>query len=98
MLSDVQYLPMESIDLERDLEDVDWLQLLHLFSVVEVLHVSGEVVKDIASAQNDIPEEMDAQVLSVLQLLWLDDGQDQKEGKRQAASLYASNLADHRVT
>ena len=90
MLSDVQYLSIESMVELTLWEDasVDWLQLLHTFPAVEVLHVSGEVVKRIASALNDIPEEMDAQVLPVLQLLWLDDGQDKKEATSKSVNRF----------
>jgi len=77
MLSDVQYLSIESkLGQERDKwrggENADWLLLLRSFSAVEVLDVSGESVKHIASALGRIPEEMVAQVLPSLQLLLLD--------------------------
>ncbi len=92
MLSDVQYLSIEGMgskDKENDriLESVDWLPLLCSFPAVEVLHVSGEVVKHLASALEGTLEEMVAQVLPALQLLWLDDVRGKKEGKGKPESV-----------
>ncbi len=92
ILSDVQHLSIEgtgSKDEEKNsvLESVDWLPLLCSFSAVEVLHVSGELVKHLASALDHTLEEMVAQVLPALQLLWLDDGRCNKKGKGKPESV-----------
>jgi len=87
MLSDVQHLSIDGDtglkakeNQNHVLESVNWRLFLRPFLAVEVLHVSRALVKQIASALEDTPgEEMAAQVLPALQVLWLDNDQDKKE-------------------
>src|SRR6266404_3383875 len=75
---------IETMEKGHVLKNIDWLQLLCSFSAMEMLHVSGGLEKHITSALEDTPKEMVAQVLPVLQLLWLeslDYIQDNKKGK-----------------
>jgi len=84
MLSDVQHLVMESMavcDAKPD-HVLGCVLLLCLFSSVEVLYVSRELVKHITSALEDAPEEMAARVLPALQLLGLENNQDKNERGR----------------
>ena len=94
MLSDVRHLSINYYgkgmmgEYGVPIKNIDWVLLLRSFSAVELLHVHGEVVKHVASALKDIPEEVVAQVLPALQLLWLDDGdQDKGEGKGNPESV-----------
>ena len=89
IISNMQYLSIgdngiETMEKGHVLKNIDWLQLLCSFSAMEMLHVSGGLEKHITSALEDTPKEMVAQVLPVLQLLWLeslDYIQDNKKGK-----------------
>ncbi|KAH9016143.1 hypothetical protein EDB84DRAFT_1443229 [Lactarius hengduanensis] len=53
--------------------EAEWLPLLHLFSSVEVLEVSGGLAGCIASALEDTAEETRTILLPELKLLWLAD-------------------------
>ncbi|KAN0140950.1 hypothetical protein V8E53_001394 [Lactarius tabidus] len=73
----------------RDLEDLDsieWLQFLRLFPAVEQLHLSGDVVRHIASALEDIAEEMLTEVMPILHSLWLDED-DRSEDDKPVGSI-----------
>jgi len=80
MLSNVQYLSIDKYG-DGTMEKACVLKLLCLFSAVEVLEVSGGLVKYIAPVLEDTPEEMVAQVLPALQLMWLIYDQGNKKGK-----------------
>ncbi|KAH9169000.1 hypothetical protein EDB89DRAFT_2073419 [Lactarius sanguifluus] len=54
-------------------QEGEWLPLLHLFSAVEVLEVSGGSAGCIAAALEDTAEETPTILLPELQLLWLED-------------------------
>ncbi len=57
-------------------DDTEWLPLLRLFPAVEALHVSGMLAGYIASALEDMTDEMVAEVLPALHLVLLDDNYD----------------------
>ena len=68
----------------RDIDNpdsIEWLPFLRLFSAVETLRLSGDMVPYIASALEDIPEEMVTEVMPALHLLWLDEEDRTDEDK-----------------
>ena len=85
IFSNVDHLFTHASCLEwRDLDDLDsieWLQFLRLFPAVETLHLSGDMVTYIASALEDITEEMVTEVMPALHLLWLDEEERREEDK-----------------
>ena len=85
IFSNVDHLFTHASCLEwRDLDDLDsieWLQFLRLFPAVETLHLSGDMVTYIASALEDITEEMVTEVMPALHLLWLDEEDRTDEDK-----------------
>ncbi|KAH9170328.1 hypothetical protein EDB89DRAFT_2230743 [Lactarius sanguifluus] len=58
----------------RQLEDVDWLRLLHQFSTIQTLHVPQKFAEHVALALEDITGrgEMVAEVLPTLDLIYLE--------------------------
>ena len=52
----------------HQIDDIDWLHLLHPFSVVQMLHVSSRLARHLAPVLEDIPAE---RVTEVLPSLWL---------------------------
>ena len=100
VLSNVCYLTVRreffQIGREHD-EDTEWLPLLHVFSAVEVLHVTGGLAGHIGSALEDISQEE----LPSLHLLWLDDdydGDDEKPVGSTERFFYLRQLSDRPVT
>ena len=78
MFSDVDHLSaygdwQEWIGMD-DLDSTAWLPFLRLFPAMEELTLCGKVLPCIASALEDITEEMLTEVMPELHLLWLDDG------------------------
>jgi hypothetical protein len=86
---------------KEDLYSIEWLLFLRLFPAVEKLHLSGDVVPYIASALEDITEEMLAEVMPALHLLWLDEenrtGDDEPVGSIERF-LSLRRLSGHPVT
>jgi len=58
---------------QDDIDSIEWLAFLHLFTTVETLHVSGRLAGQVARALEDVPAEMVTEVLPSLHLLLLDD-------------------------
>ena len=56
-----------------EIESADWLPFFHLFQAVKALHISGGVAAYIVSALEEATDEMVAQVLPALDLIWLDE-------------------------
>ncbi len=96
LLSDVQHLYIKGMGSrkeeqeERILESgglgAVWFPLLRSFPAVDVLHVSWKLAGSIALAINDAPENMVAQVLPALQVLWLGDQAEIRKGKLLAST------------
>jgi hypothetical protein len=63
---------LEWMDMDY-LDSIEWLMFLRLFPAVEKLHFTGDVLPYIASALEDIAEEMLPEVTPTLRLLWLDE-------------------------
>ena len=105
LFSNVDHLSTHGSCLEwrdmGDLDSIEWLQFLHLFPAVETLHLSGDVVPYIASALDDIAEEMLTEVVPALHLLWLDEedrgGVDKRVGSMKRF-LYLRQLSGRPVT
>jgi hypothetical protein len=105
MFSHVGHLSTNGSCLEwRDMEDLDnieWLLFLRLFPAVEKLHLSGDVVPYITSALEDITEDVLAEVMPALRLLWLDKD-DRREDDEPVGSierfLSLRQLSGHPVT
>ncbi|KAN0128317.1 hypothetical protein V8E53_013901 [Lactarius tabidus] len=76
-LRDISQLVIEANDSISpelgDMDDIDWLQLLHPFSSVYALFVSREIAGHVSRALEDIPTGMAADVLPTLQFLCLED-------------------------
>ena len=72
-LSNVVHLKLEggSETLEGT-DDVEWLHLLHQFSTVQTLDVSKKLAEHVALTLEDIAEELDADLLPSLELIYLD--------------------------
>jgi hypothetical protein len=104
MFPNVDHLSTHGSCLEwKDMEELDsteWLLFLRLFPAVEKLHLSGDVVPYIASALENITEEMLAEVTPALHSLWLEDGR--REGDEPVGSierfLSLRQLSGHPVT
>jgi len=56
-----------------DMESTQWLELLHPFTTVKNLFVSGELVPHVALALEDLPEERATEVIPALEHLFLAD-------------------------
>jgi len=63
----LELVPLEGI------EDIEWVQLLRLFTSVQTLFVSGKFARYIACALQDLNGEMATEVLPALDLLCLED-------------------------
>ena len=55
------------------IDDIEWLQLLHLFSSLQTLFVSRDIAGDVSRALEDITGAMVTEVLPALDLLCLQD-------------------------
>ena len=79
LVTNVGHLSIDEDDLQsgwqHDMDDADWLELLHPFTTVKVLHGSEQLAGHIALALNDVNGEMVAEVLPALDSLWQDDQQ-----------------------
>jgi hypothetical protein len=78
-LSTVQYLDIDlnisdayPLLIEDDMENIQWLELLHPFANVKDLHLSGKVPTCIAPALEELTGERVMEVLPVLQNVFLD--------------------------
>ena len=67
ILSTVVYLSLMWPEYHQ-IDDIDWLHLLHPFSAVQTLHVSSRLARHLAPVLEDIPAE---RVTEVLPSLWL---------------------------
>jgi hypothetical protein len=79
MLSNVGHLSVRvelGFGRQDDVDRTEWLLLLHLFRAVETMHVCRAMAWYIASALEDIAEEMVTEVLPALHLLYLEDVDD----------------------
>ena len=88
IFSNVGHLSTHASCLEwRNMDNLDsneWLRFLRIFPAVETLHLSGDVRPYIASALEDITEEMLAEVVPALYLLWLDEDSEDRRGVDKA--------------
>ncbi|KAH9169004.1 hypothetical protein EDB89DRAFT_1988501 [Lactarius sanguifluus] len=89
MLSNVAHLSV----LDKHRQGDDMLPLLRLFPSVEAMDVSRETAGYVASALEDIAEDMVTEVLPALQLLLLDDDDNKLE-----RFLSLRQLSGHPVT
>ena len=71
-LSRVAHLNLSQLEANEDRHDDEWLHLLRQFSAVRTLHVSLESAGAAALALEEITGEMIAEVLPVLDLIYLD--------------------------
>ena len=58
---------------QEDMENTQWLELLHPFATVKDLYLSKEVVLLVASALQELSEELVTEVLPALQDIFIDD-------------------------
>ena len=83
-----------------DLDDNEWLLFFRLFPAVETLHLSGDV-PCIASALENIAEDMLTEVMPALHLMCLDEGKrtgDEKPVRSIERFLSLRQLSGHPVT
>ena len=73
MLSRVVHLKLSGYVSDAHRHDVQWLHLLRRFSTVRTLHVSRDFSQHIALVLEDVTGEMVADVLPVLELIYLVD-------------------------
>ena len=76
-LSDVDHLTISKQTWhggDAIIKNIEWLPLLHLFPVVKVLRVYGDLAEHITTVLEDIAEETVTKVLPALRLLWLEVG------------------------
>jgi hypothetical protein len=69
-ICDEQYL---SPDWQDDMENTQWLELLHPFATVKDLYLSKEVALHVASVLQELSEERVTEVLPALQDIFIDD-------------------------
>ena len=94
ILSRVVHLKL-SLDLDiADRHDDEWLHLLHPFSAIRTLHVSGKFAGHFALSLEGVNGEMVAEVLPVLDLIYL-DGQPVSSVEKFLAARW---LSAHPVT
>ena len=72
-LSNVVHLKLEGNQVDREGTDgVEWLYLLHQFSTVRTLYIPWTFARHVALALEDITVEMATEVLSTLDLIYLE--------------------------
>jgi hypothetical protein len=71
-IRDSQYLRPDWQDDGHDIEDTQWLELLHPFATVKELYLSKEVALPVASALQELSEERVTEVLPALQDIFIE--------------------------
>ena len=64
-----------------EMESTDWLPFFHLFQAVKALHISGGVAAYIVSALEEATNDMVAEVLPALDLIWLEEEGNQESDR-----------------
>jgi hypothetical protein len=90
MFPDLGYLFVRASEDHRcwrdDVDSTQLLAFLHLFTTVEMLHVSGRLAGQVAHALADVPEEMVTEVLPSLHQLFFEDDDGCVESTERFAS------------